>query len=1341
MRPISIRWDLLVRFTPALGLLTLLIALSCEKLDGALCPGGTVLCGAGYKCVDKAKGEGYECARSSCGDGRTDESNGEQCDNGDNLNGDGCGSTCKLEQCGNKVRDPGEPCDPTAGDEGCNGNCTLGSCGDGKLDSLEACDPGQNDQLPESRACKKDCTGTVLCGNGTLDEGEECDSSVADAGQVNCGPTCLLPACGNGVRDTGEACDDGNREEDYTCSADCSSDNTCGNGLIDNRFGPGDSRNEKCDDGQRTDSKGCKDACKTATGCKNGKNDSWEECDPTAPGTEPGQCDEDCSRPLCGDGILNKPAGELCEPQDEENKAEQEPLDQDGNTAACNSVNAGQAACQSPSCGDSWTNKAAGEQCDNGKQGDTAECNGSNAKASYGSLTVGCRVPECGDGYVNQAAGEECDYGPMPEGRKDWPAPEGNEQPAVGCNGPGAVELACKLQRCGDGYVHDDECGEADALNKETGIGCNGSSAPREVQCKLSACGDGYANRTAGEVCDPGVAVETAACNGPNAGPRACQPPVCGDGYANGAAREDCDPGDPTPGDEFTAEDERDPAWMSCNGISAGVLACSKRSCGDNFKHPHEACDSGHNDTASCNSTTNDRGKPNREEVACTEVKCGDGYVNIPAGETCDPGDKPLTNDKDWEGDKDHPEEFCNGPNAKDLDGKSVACRLMECGDGYKHVSECGEDDAPGCNGVNAPQGLECKTSRCGDEYLNIQAGEQCDRGDADAQDCNGSGASARACQRSVCGDGYTNEAAGEKCDPGGQGADSADCNGNEANAASCKKSVCGDGHANKQSASGTDVRGAPSTEKCDNGEEDTVGCNGSTGPSACQVSTCGDGRVNKAAGEECDPGVKPLTNKDWVGDTGHPETFCNGPDAKDRDGNSVACRLMKCGDGYKHFSECGEDDAPGCNGVNAPQGLDCKASQCGDEYLNLDSGELCDFGEADTPVCNGRNAGLLACQPAVCGDGHPNKEAGEDCDPEDSAGADSAECNGNSAGSASCKTPTCGDGHTNDQSASGTDANGGEAVEQCDNGKDDTKGCNGSGGNSACQPSECGDGHVNRADGEECDPLADPSLWDLLPEEMNEDGSLKIVPAKNGCNPDGILACKRALCGDGYVNVALLDNDPDAPFERCDPNAPIEMWFRYPGADPDTFPTECNSDSAGALKCQFAQCGDGKLSEGEECDPGTANSTDADGNSARCNGPKAPLDKMCRVTECGDGYKNTAAGEECDDGTATNTCTADCVRVSGCGDEIVNWEAGERCEKQANGSWYWCNAPEDLPREEDVNLHCKQYGKCGDGVCNLRIELFEEDERKCSWQIVCGDCDSGTVPLREERMLSVDCD
>lgn len=66
---------------------------------------------------------------------------------------------------------------------------------------------------------------------------------------------CLPVGCGNSRVDPGEACDDGNTSAADGCSADCSSTETCGNGVVDpvNR--------ELCDDGDLVSHDGCDSRC------------------------------------------------------------------------------------------------------------------------------------------------------------------------------------------------------------------------------------------------------------------------------------------------------------------------------------------------------------------------------------------------------------------------------------------------------------------------------------------------------------------------------------------------------------------------------------------------------------------------------------------------------------------------------------------------------------------------------------------------------------------------------------------------------------------------------------------------------------------------------------------------------------------------------------------------------------------------------------------------------------------------------------------------------------------------------------------------------------------------
>ena len=95
--------------------------------------------------------------------------------------------------------------------------------------------------------------------------------------------------------------------------------------------------------------------------------------------------------------------------------------------------------------------------------------------------------------------------------------------------------------------------------------------------------------------------------------------------------------------------------------------------------------------------------------------------------------------------------------------------------------------------------------------------------------------------------------------------------------------------------------------------------------------------------------------------------------------------------------------------------------------------------------------------------------------------------------------------------------------------------------------------------------------------------------------------------------------------------------------------PTGC-SDT-----CRYgAQCGDGVVQAGEECDDGVN-----DGGYGQC-GPR------CKVgPRCGDGIRN--GEEQCDDGDGNNTggygkCAPGCVYGPHCGDNTVQ-TAYEACD------------------------------------------------------------------------------
>jgi len=113
----------------------------------------------------------------------------------------------------------------------------------------------------------------VVCGGQVCKEQQICAARQA---------VCIDPgSCGDGVIDPGEVCDDGNVTDGDGCSADCHSDETCGNGIIDlHAHNP-----EECDDGRLN-------------------------------GTLLDTCDATCQavNPLCGNGAVDQDHGEQCDP-------------------------------------------------------------------------------------------------------------------------------------------------------------------------------------------------------------------------------------------------------------------------------------------------------------------------------------------------------------------------------------------------------------------------------------------------------------------------------------------------------------------------------------------------------------------------------------------------------------------------------------------------------------------------------------------------------------------------------------------------------------------------------------------------------------------------------------------------------------------------------------------------------------------------------------------------------------------------------------------------------------------------------------------------------------------
>ena len=478
---------------------------------------------------------------------------------------------------------------------------------------------------------------------------------------------------------------------------------SCGDSLI-NVAG------ETCDDGNRTSGDGCSSSCVEEPGF---------DCD----GDEPTTCRE----LMCGDGVIDSAEGETCDDGDMSSG--------DGCSATCR-VESGFVCGGSPSvcrrviCGDGILDSAQGETCDdnNGVSGDG--CSSSCRLEPGFFCTIGpptvCEPDVCGDAFLSIGGGERCD--------------DGNATSGDGCSSSCLVE---------------------------SGYRCEGLPS----DCRQATCGDGFVGF--GEGCEDGVTTTSLTCT-------ACQlePPAP---LETGSVSGSLDTSDALTrpvtsscgSTESTSDYYYDTYWFrntTTEALEFDILVASVDddvdikavwyAGGYNPSAPTASCvqvdeDFGFLDPAEARledlslapgevgvlfvSSANARDALGGYTATVSTAGCGDGSIDVGAGEACDDGNLILGDGCNTE---------CGIEPDFSCTGEPSNCDGPICGDGFPDGDEACDDDnfndGDGCSstceiedGFLCTPGFPsvCEPGACGDGLVSSLAGEACDDGGTEAGD------------------------------------------------------------------------------------------------------------------------------------------------------------------------------------------------------------------------------------------------------------------------------------------------------------------------------------------------------------------------------------------------------------------------------------------------------------------------------------------------------------------------------------------------------------------------------------------------------------------------------
>jgi cysteine-rich repeat protein len=315
-----------------------------DCLSTEQCGNGVLDAAAGEVCDDGNTASGDGCSADclsdeTCGNGYLDSVVGETCDDGNQQPGDGCDASCQVEACLVDVDLGTLPVNTPVSrqvDVDAGGDDEA-SCGDGadvvvafemgidadlRLDIVQSGDHAfglyQDTGAAQCTDALVSCydpggfpSGTQTYPNLTAGRYfvivEGFTPTSADTATLTLTVQGQVATCGNGTLEGAEVCDDGNTSSGDGCSADCLSDETCGNGYLDVATG------EQCDDGNNVSGDGCSGDCLSDETCGNGVQDPGEVCDDGNVRSGDG-CSGDCqSDETCGNGYVDTATGETCD--------------------------------------------------------------------------------------------------------------------------------------------------------------------------------------------------------------------------------------------------------------------------------------------------------------------------------------------------------------------------------------------------------------------------------------------------------------------------------------------------------------------------------------------------------------------------------------------------------------------------------------------------------------------------------------------------------------------------------------------------------------------------------------------------------------------------------------------------------------------------------------------------------------------------------------------------------------------------------------------------------------------------------------------------------------------